>query len=644
MPKLVLPKDIARAIVENGTALATKSTQKVRRAADLQEDAIALFKLTTAWARDENGEYCATGYMILPDETPTSGLMKIYAPTAPPASESETEDESGEESDEHNESHATEAGFATGSIIHAAHSNGRWELLGGSGGADVVLPLWKDEQSRIRAGTLFRNDNGTPIREGYGEAEGEGTTVPPVESGDFSYPAGFFINSCHVVAGEGIEFYDAGDCAHSFDPIIVGIKAKKTKGDVQKEPFVKSFQTHTGTIQVLTSLESASAVASVEPTKEQAVTDVTAENADFVKTIEAPTKKAITKLNEEQIDVVIGLEPEYKSAITKVTTRDEDFVIKVETTPANCITKIKPKEATLTIKPTKKKPTPSTQGASFLKDVKTGDANVVGSVEPIEFVDAITEIDAPTTNVVESIQLEDKTVNIEASLVETSAAEGGFQVITAVWCENNEIKVQYAYLGIHIQPVVFQGVDKVVNGTAVKSATPKMRDRAIKTLRPFPATVIGSVEGVPGEKEALTDVEFDEEVVVDLTAPEELTVVTGFEEPDVVEVVKTLKAPQGKVIVEVKSETGDKQFLTGVEPQTEKAIGSVEPDEEEFVQEVKPQNEKGVTGVTLSKREFVQDVTASKENFVKSGTPQEQSVVTGITPTMADAVTDILFT
>ena len=589
MAKIVLPKDLARAIVDSGKKLTNKTTQTVRRAPDSQEPVVVLFKITGRWAANEYKEYYTTGHIITAQGVAESGDLYLFAPTvtytASQASGGEEPSDYGDEGGEsdpdygggggeldpdygggeldpdyggegdESEHEKAEAPDLPYGIVHAALVNGRYELIGGGGIGEVVEPLWRDEEG-IHSGVWWGGD----IKHSTSDDPDTVTTN--------THP---FVNSCHVEPGRGIEFFDAGWCGHSYDPIIVGIRMKEQ--DIKKGKFVKSLGEPTKTTILVPGTKTASGVASIE-----------AETAEFVSALEPTKVKFLTEVKPQTGKALISLGEE----TTKV-------LEKVEGTPAKAITKVKPTEGDVIVKVNVE--------SKKLQDIfEPGKA--VDRVEAKETADCITEFKAPTELFVQDVETEPKTIVTSVRLVSSSAAEGGFQIVTGVTCEDGEIKVITDYIGLSVATEVVKVVKEVPRKDAVTSVTPNNTAKAIVTLD------VGETDIIKSGSTA------DAEVVVSA-------------EPE-----------PGKAIISLETEDGD--FIEKLEPSDVEVIKSCKPEDTDIVTTFETSDAEAITEITPTKTPGVASVSPTEASFVTGVEGGETlEVITGFTPEMGEAVTEI---
>lgn len=543
------------------------------------------------------------------------------------------------------------------------------KLSGEGGEVEVKTPLWKDDDI-ICAGLLVMNEDNTPV-------------IPQTGQDSVSTNTGLSANTSVLVAREGLKFErlnpdQGGMCKDGWQ---VGLSVDLSS-ELQKESFVQTITPTYDSASVCGSATSANVVSGITPETSTGVTAVTAESTTFVSEVTSETSAAVTEVTSEDATVVESIDSETDKAITSVTPTEGTFVTEVSTEDSSFVTEVTPTEGTYVTEV-------STTDGDFVTDVTTTpgtfvtgvdssnttavtsvtftNSNVITKLKPITGQvirevksvggQAVGSITPQTDSFVKTLTTAQKTVVTAVSLVESSAAQGGFQVVTGVECVNGQIVVTTGYIGLQV-------TTEVVN--VVTNWTP---GQAMIGITPISTPIVSSVQGVPTfavvklEQEsanAATNIQAPTASVVQSITPQTgsgiatatpqkgkaLVSATGTTATAVASIsaptssaLTSATGTTGTAVASIETEDGD--FVTEVTSTDATVVGSVDSETSDFVTSVTPTTENGVSAVTPTTGNIVTGVTPTYKRVVETVTESTISFITSITPTTAEAVTDI---
>ena len=543
--------------------------------------------------------------------------------------------------------------------------------LSGEGGGEVEVktPLWKDDEI-ICAGLLVMNEDNTPV-------------IPQTGQDSVSTNTGLSANTSVLVAREGLKFErlnpdQGGMCKDGWQ---VGLSVDLSS-ELQKESFVQTITPTYDSASVCGSPTMANVVSGITPETSTGVTAVTAETTAFVSEVDTETSTAVTEVTSEDATVVGSVDSETDKAITSVTPTEGTFVTEVSTEDSTFVTEVTPTNGTFVTEV-------STTDGDFVTDVSTTpgtfvtgvdsstgqavtsvtftNSNVITKLKPITGQvirevksvggQAVGSITPQTDSFVKTLTTAQKTVVTAVSLVESSAAQGGFQVVTGVSCVNGQIVVTTGYIGLQVTTEVVNVVASSLTGQAMIGVTPT------------PTPIVSSVQGVPTfavvklEQEsanAATNIQAPTASVVQSITPQTgsgiatatpqkgkaLVSATGTTATAVASISSSTSSAltsatgtTGTAVASIETEDGD--FVTEVTSEDATVVGSVDSETSDFVTTVTPTTENGVSSVTPTTGNVVTGVTPTYKRVVETVTSSTISFITSITPTTAEAVTDI---
>ena len=543
------------------------------------------------------------------------------------------------------------------------------KLSGEGGEVEVKTPLWKDDEV-ICAGLLVMNEDNTPV-------------IPQTGQDSVSTNTGLSANTSVLVAREGLKFErlnpdQGGMCKDGWQ---IGLSVDLSS-ELQKESFVQTITPTYDSASVCGSPTMANVVSGISPETSTGITAVTAETTAFVSEVDTETSTAVTEVTSEDATVVGSIDSETGKAITSVTPTEGTFVTEVSTEDSTFVTEVTPTNGTFVTEV-------STTDGDFVTDVSTTpgtfvtgvdsstgqavtsvtftNSNVITKLKPItgQVVrevksvggQAVGSITPQTDSFVKTLTTAQKTVVTAVSLVESSAAQGGFQVVTGVSCVNGQIVVTTGYIGLQV-------TTEVVNVVASSST-----GQAMIGVTPTPTPIVSSVQGVPTfavvrldqeSANAATNIQAPTASVVQSITPQTgngiatatpqkgkaLVSATGTTATAVASISSSTSSAltsatgtTGTAVASIETEDGD--FVTEVTSEDATVVGSVDSETSDFVTSVTPTTENGVSSVTPTTGNIVTGVTPTYKRVVETVTSSTISFITSITPTTAEAVTDI---